>query len=117
MTVLKSTYTLAKSYFSSHQLNFATLLVVAFALVSLIQLRRARKTPRIAGSGSSTPNVRPKSLPGTGDSSKSLSAVEQVRKKLSAGGDSKTTNPVALIWNEALRVVGDTVRMGGRGLV
>lgn len=95
------------------------MLVVAFALLSLIQLRRARRPllTRGSGAGASTPKLH---LRAGGEEVKSLgvttsSAAEEVRKKLSA--DSGSTNIIGLIWNEAVRVVGDTVRMGGRGLV
>jgi len=115
MTVIKSTLSLVISYYKSQKINVATMLVVAFALLSLIQLRRARR-PLLTG-GSSTPKLR---LLTGGEEVKTLgvttsSAAEEVRKRLST--DSGSTNIIGLIWNEAVRVVGDTVRMGGRGLV
>lgn len=98
------------------------MLVVAFALLSLVQLRRARR-PLVTGgttTGSSTPKLLGRKLTNGKEEVKLLgvttrSAAEEVRKKLSAGSGS--TNVLGLIWNEAVRVVGDTVRMGGRGLV
>lgn len=42
-------------------------------------------------------------------------AVEEVRRRLKGGGEGKGV--VARVWEELVRAVGDTVQMGGRGLV
>jgi hypothetical protein len=130
VTVIKSTLASAKAYLTP-RLNLTTILVIAITLLSLIQLRRSRRKPQItSGTGSNTPtlalNKYTLSVRTKADGSEEVkllgttagSAVDEVHKKLaSSGGLKGSTGLLALLWNEAVKVVGDTVRMGGRGLV
>ncbi|KAJ3480784.1 hypothetical protein NLI96_g8103 [Meripilus lineatus] len=98
-----STLTILKSYFDisfltankSKTITFVLLFVIVPIVSFVLRLRRRR----IAG------------VAGT-----SAGAAVEVRRRLRTG-NAQGRGPIAMVWDEFVRAVGDTVRMGGRGLV
>lgn len=125
LALIKSTFSMVKSSLIPH-VGFATLVVLALALISLIRFRRSRRRLQITNGGTNTPASALNSYTlrigtradGTEVGTTVGSAVDEVRKKLaSPGGTRGTSGIIGSVWNEAVRVVSDTVRMGGRGLI
>jgi len=132
LAILKSTLSSLVKFSFTSRINLATVLIVAFALISFIRFRRSRK-PQITNGGSSNASMarlknlslkvrsKPDGMEEVGLLGVSTkSAVEEVRKNLATSGGvsaNLSTGLLRSVWNEAVRAVGDTVRMGGRGLV
>ncbi|KAJ7350363.1 hypothetical protein DFH08DRAFT_913575 [Mycena albidolilacea] len=108
-----STYTLLHAalapYLSSKtKLAAAALSIVTFVLLLLV--RHRRRANNVLTPGAATPS---KFGGGGGD----VAHAELVRKRLAAAADGGGTGVLARAVGAVLRVVGDTVRMGGSGLV
>lgn len=94
-----STLTLIKAslgpYLTTSKMTTFVLLFVLLPLVSFVM--RIRRRRRLMGAGAG-----------------GAAAADVVRRRLAA---SQSQNTIGWIWREVVRAVGDTVRMGGGGLV
>jgi hypothetical protein len=102
-----STFTLLKAsltpYFQSNKFALFTVLAVLVPIFSFVMQVRRR---RVQGSGAATLQA------GNGQTA----TVDLVRQRLLNPG-SGNNGILRAAWTEIIRVIGDTIRMGGSGLV
>lgn len=96
----------------SRALTFIFFVVVLPLVSFLIRLRSRRRRAIVesikAGAGSVVTSAS--------SSGAVTSAAEEVRRRLQRGQPAGG-NVILKVWEDVVRAVGDTVRMGGRGLV